>query len=331
MLVAVTGATGHIGANLVRSLSTRGIRPRVLVHQRSRAALEGLAVDEFAGDVADPQSLLKLFDGVDLVYHLAAKISLDDREKAVVRATNVGGVRNVVAACLQQRVRRLVHFSSIHALSTLPKAQRVEETRPLVTDEHVPPYDRSKADGEREIKEGLDRGLDVVTVNPTGVTGPNDFGPSHMGELVLDLFHGRLPGIVDGGFNWVDVRDVAEAAIAAGERGRTGERYLLSGFRATIAEVCAILESQGGAKTPRMVAPIWLARGAAPFAVGWARLRGRRPLFNGASLHALRNHHDVSHEKAQRELGFNPRGVRESIVDAIASFRARGLITTSSG
>ncbi|HWE27600.1 MAG TPA: SDR family oxidoreductase [Polyangia bacterium] len=326
MLVAVTGATGHIGANLVRSLVARGLRPRVLVHQRSRAALEGLAVDEFAGDVADPQSLLRLFDGAEIVYHLAAKISLDDREKALMRATNVGGVRNVVAACLQQRVRRLVHFSSIHALSTLPKAQRVDETRPLVTNESVPPYDRSKADGEREIKEGLERGLDVVTVNPTGVTGPNDFGPSHMGELVLDLFRGKLPGIVDGGFNWVDVRDVAEAAISAGEKGRKGERYLLSGFRATIVEVCAILESIGGAKTPKIVSPMWLARGAAPFAVGWARLVKRRPLFTPTSLVALRNHQQISGERARVELGHTVRPLEDTVRDAFAWFGATGML-----
>ena len=147
-----------------------------------------------------------------------------------------------------------------------------------------------------------------------------------MGELVLDLYRGKLPGLVDGGFNWVDVRDVAEAAISASEKGRKGERYLLSGFRATFAEVCAILESIGGAKTPKLVAPVWLARGAAPFAVAWARIVGRRPLFNSASLHAVRNHHDVSHEKAERELDFHPRSVRESITDAIKSFKARGLI-----
>jgi dihydroflavonol-4-reductase len=322
--VAVTGASGHIGANLVRSLVARGVRPRVLVHQR-RAALDGLAVDETEGDVRDPAALRRAFAGVDVVYHLAGMISLDDRDAETMRAINIEGVRNVVAACLAERVRRLVHFSSIHALSTLPRGQTVDEQRPLVSDEPVPPYDRTKAAGEREVLAGVARGLDAVIVNPTGVIGPNDYGPSHMGELLLDLYYGRMPALVAGGFNWVDVRDVADAAIQAAERGRKGERYLLAGARASLAEIAALVAAEGR-RAPRFVCPMWLARVAAPFAVAWARLARRRPLFNAASLHALRNHHVVSHDKAARELSFQPRPVPVSIRDALASFRARGLI-----
>ena len=283
MTVVVTGATGHIGANLLRSLCARGLRPRVLIH-RHRRGLDGLAVDEVAGDVCDAAALVRAFAGADVVYHLAGLISLDDRDAARLRAVNVGGVRNVVAACLQSRVRRLVHFSSIHALSTLPRDAPVDEQRPLVTNEPVPPYDRSKADGEREIRAGLERGLDAVVVNPTGVIGPNDYAPSHMGELLLDLYQGRLPALVRGGFNWVDARDVADAAIAAAERGRSGERYLLAGEWATIGEIAAVVAAHDGRRPPRFVAPMWLARVGAPFAVAYARLARARPLFNGASL-----------------------------------------------
>jgi dihydroflavonol-4-reductase len=324
MTVVVTGAAGHIGANLVRSLLAKGIRPRVLVHKR-KEALEGLDVEVVAGEMGDRDSLDRAFAGAEIVYHLAGFISLDDRETARMRATNVDGVRNLVEACLKAKVRRLVHFSSIHALSTLPKEQTVDEERSLVTNEGVPPYDRSKADGEREIHAGVARGLDAVVVNPTGVIGPTDFGPSHMGELLLDMWHGRLPALVDGGFNWVDVRDVSAGAIAAAERGVRGQRYLLAGHRAMITEVAAIVRAEGG-RPPRFVSPMWLARVGAPFAVGYARLLNKRPLFNAASLHALRNHIDVSFAKAARELGLTPRTPRESIVDALASFRARGLL-----
>ena len=324
MTVVVTGAAGHIGGNLVRALIARGLRPRVLVHKR-RAALEGLAVDEFPGEMTDRASLERAFAGAEIVYHLAGHISLDDRDTARMRATNVDGVKSLVEACLSTKIRRLVHFSSIHALSTLPHEQRVDEERPLVTNEPVPPYDRSKADGEREVQAGVKRGLDAVIVNPTGVIGPTDFGPSHMGELVLDMYHGRLPSLVNGGFNWVDVRDVAAGAIAAAEKGRTGQRYLLAGTRATISEVAAMVRAAGG-RPPRFVSPMWLARVGAPFAVGYARLLKKRPLFNAASLHALRNHIEVSHDKATRELGFTPRAPKDSIADAVASFRERGLL-----
>ena len=138
-----------------------------------------------------------------------------------------------------------------------------------------------------------------------------------------------MPGLVDGGFNWVDVRDVVEGALAAADRGSRGERYLLAGGHATVRELARQVANLGGRPAPKLVSPMWLARMAAPFAVGYARLARRRPLFNAASLHALRNHHEVRNDKARRELGFTARPWRDTVMDAIQDFGARSLLKSS--
>jgi dihydroflavonol-4-reductase len=186
MKIAVTGATGHVGANLVRTLLDGGHTVRALIHDRNRNGLEGLAVEFVDGDLLDPASLVRAFDGAELVYHLAARISIVPGDDDVVHAVNADGTKHVVDACLTTGVRRLVHFSSIHALSPHPHDVAIDETRAL-TSGAVPPYDRSKAAGERFVLDGLERGLDAIIINPTAILGPYDFGPSAMGRVLLDL------------------------------------------------------------------------------------------------------------------------------------------------
>lgn len=325
MHVVITGGSGHIGGNLVRALLQQGIRPRVLVHD-DRRALDGLDVEVIAGNVLDAAALDAAFAGAELVYHLAARISLVDREQAVTQAVNVQGTANVVEACLANRVKRLVHFSSIHALSTRPFDAPVEETRALSDEEPVPHYDRSKAAGERVVSAGVARGLDAVIVNPTAVVGPHDYRPSHLGQVFLDLYHRKLPGLVEGGFDFVDVRDVVAGAMAAAGQGRTGERYLLSGHRSMMKELAALVAEVTGKPAPKMVAPMWVARASAPFATAFARLAGKPERFTAASLHALRNHKDVRHDKASRELGYTPRPLRATIEDTFAWFGDSGRL-----
>jgi dihydroflavonol-4-reductase len=323
MKIAVTGATGHIGANLVRTLVARGDEVRALVHDDERGLPDG--VEEVRADVRDAEALHRAFEGVDLVFHLAARISIAPGDSDVVEAVNVGGTRNVVDACLGKKVKRLVHFSSIHALSPEPHDQVVDETRPLAVESWLP-YDRSKAGAEREIGKAVERGLDAVTVNPTAVLGPFDYRPSAMGTVLLDLYHRRLPGLIDGGFDWVDVRDVVSGAIAASEKGRSGERYLLSGARRSLRELGTVVEQVTGKKAPGFVSPMWLARASAPFATGWARLTGKRARLTAESLHALRNHQQVSHEKASRELGYQPRSLEETVTATFDWFKEAHVV-----
>jgi len=325
MIVAITGASGHVGANLVRRLLADGHTCRVLV-RRDERALAGLNIERFAGDVLDPSSLAAAFSGAERVFHLAALISVVGDPDGAVARTNVVGPRNVVAACRQAGVRRLVHFSSIHAYSQSPLDQILDETRPHVDAARAYAYDGSKAAGEREVLAGVAQGLDAVIVNPTAVLGPQDFKPSRMGQILLDLYHRRLPALVHGGFDWVDARDVADGAWRAAERGRTGEKYLLGGHWASVRELATLAQDVTGVPAPRFDTPMPLARLAAPFAFAFSRWTGRTALFTPESLGALRANRRISHDKATRELGYAPRPLAETVRDAYAWFRAAGLL-----
>lgn len=321
--VAVTGASGHLGGAVVRALLASGVDVRVLVHS-DRRALEGLPVEIHEGDIQDPDAVARLVAGRELVIHLAAVISLEARDEPLLRAINVEAVRVVTDACLAAGVR-LVHTSSIHAFSAVPVDQPVDESRGPA-EANAPAYDRSKAAGEVIVRDAVARGLDAVIVNPTAVIGPYDFRPSRMGEVMLDLYHRRLAGLVAGGFDWVDVRDIATSVVAAAERGRRGERYLLPGHWHSLVELATKIEALTGKRRPRFVSPMWLARGVAPFAVGWARLRHTRPLFTPASLVALRNHKLISGERARQELGHDPRPLDATLEDTFAWFAEHGML-----
>jgi dihydroflavonol-4-reductase len=324
MLTVVTGASGHIGGNLVRALLEQGRRLRVTVRQDTRA-IDGLQVVRVPADVLDPASLRRAFEGAEVVFHLAAVISITGDPAGTMQQTNIDGVRNVVEACLACGVRRLIHFSSIHALSHRPEAEPIDETRSFA-DGDAMAYDRTKAGGEQEVHRAVERGLDAVIVNPTAVIGPYDYKPSPVGQVLLDLYQRNFPALVAGGFDWVDVRDVVAGALAAEERGRTGERYLLSGKWASVADLARVVQEVTGVPAPRFVSPMWLARIGAPFVVAFNRVLGRRPLYTSSSLRALRCHRDVTSEKAKSELCYSSRPLRETVEDTIDWFESAGML-----
>jgi len=326
MTVVITGATGHIGANLVRALIDRGRPTRCLVHV-STGALEGLDTELVRGDIGDIESLCHAFRGADVVYHLAASISLAMDDWPRLEAVNVQGTRNVLDACRRTGVRRLVHFSSVHALEQEPFSTPVDENRPLVDSERCPPYDRSKAAAEREVRRAIGQGLDAVIINPTGVIGPQDYQPSYLGEALLSMAQNRLPALVTGGFDWVDVRDVVDGALRAEAVAPAGATYLLSGHWVSMCAMAAMVAEITGGRNSRFVCPLWLARLGAPLVQGVSRLSGKRPLYTSVSLKALRSNRHVSHEKAARELGYQPRPFRETLVDTLRWFEADGRLS----
>lgn len=325
MQVAVTGAAGHVGANLVRALLARGDQVRVLVHTDTRG-IAGLPVEHSHGSVTDLAAVLRLVHGVQRVYHLAAKVSIEPRERAELHRVNVGGTQCVVDACRTAGVARLVYVSSIHAFASHPRHEPITEDRALATGRGLPGYDASKVAAERVVQAAVASGLDAVVLNPTAILGPHDCRPSHLGEVLLDLYHQRLPGLVAGGFDWVDVRDVAAGILAAADQAPAGSRYLLGGQRATVAELAHLVAQVTGRRAPWLVAPMWLARAVAPGAEWAARLAGRRPLFTPESLYALRNHLDISSARARQELGYAPRALETTVRDTFDWFREAGML-----
>jgi dihydroflavonol-4-reductase len=323
MTVVVTGATGHIGNTLVRELVRRGERVRAVTYGDMEHVLDGLPVERVRADTRDGAAVHAALSGARRVFHLAAVISIDAQGDRHVRAVNVEGTRNVVAACLAHGVERLVHTSSVHALDAARARLPIDETCPLVVSPDALPYDLSKADGERAVLEGVTRGLNAVIVNPSAVIGPHDYVPSLTAQGILSMM--RSPVAVRGSYDWVDVRDVASGMLAAAEKGRTGERYLLSGQSMSIRGIAELLVEEGG-RRPLLTLPTWLLRPLVPFANALSRLRKRPPLFTAHSLTILDSPSTFTHEKASRELGFSPRPLRESLHDALQFFRAQGKI-----
>jgi len=324
VIAAVTGGTGHIGANLVRALLARGLRVRSMIHS-GEEALDGLDVERVPGDVLEPDTLRALFDGADVAFHLAALISVDGDQGGRVPAINVEGAHNAARAAREAGVRRYVHFSSIHAYDHDPADAPLDEARQRVGERH-PAYDRSKAAGEERVRAEIARGLDAVIVNPTGVIGPHDYNPSRMGEMLMLMANRRLPGLVGGGFDWVDARDVCEGAISAAERGGRGENYILSGRWRSIVEIGALTHTITGVKPPWLVSPLWLAYASSPLVAAWCRLTGTPLLFTPESLSALKGSRMVCHDKASRELGYAPRPFEDTLRDTFAWFEEAGRL-----
>lgn len=326
MTVVVTGATGHVGANLVRALLAKGRPTRCLVHV-NRQAIEGLDTEIIQGDVCDQECLCHAFNGAEVVYHLAANISLLMDDWPLLESVNIIGTRNVVEACLRCGVRRLVHFSSVHALVQEPMGTPVDESRPLVESGQCSPYDRSKAAAEKEVQRGVELGLDAVIINPTAIVGPHDYRLSYFGEALLALARRQLPALVAGGFDWVDVRDVVDGAMRAEEQAPTGARYLLSGHWVSLYDLATMVGEITGVSAPRFVCPLWLARLGAPIITAIGRLNGKHPLYTSVSLRALQSNRNISHTRATRELGYQPRPFRETLIDTLRWFEETGKLT----
>ena len=323
MTVVVTGASGHVGMNLLRALVAEKRPVRALVHVNHKT-VEGLGVEIVQGNISDVDSLCRAFEGAETVYHLAGKITLLKNEWPLVGKINVLGTRNVVDACLRCSVKRLVHFSSIHAMQQEPLDAPVDESRPLIEGRGYPPYDRSKAAGEKEVRKGIEKGLDAVIINPTGIFGPYDYQPSHFGSALLSMANGKMIALIDGGFDWVDARDVVQGAMLAEKMAPNGSNYLLSGHWVSMPEIANIIKEITDASITGFVCPMPVARFGAPFATVYNRLLGKRALYTSISIRALHSNHNISHEKATRELGYQPRPFRETMVDTLQWFAQNG-------
>jgi len=325
MKIAVTGANGHVGMNLCQSLLERNHQVRALIHQNT-LAIKNIPVEIVRGDVLDGSSVHTFLKDVDVVFHLAARISITGDPDGMVNRINTEGTRNVLGAALESGVKRLIHFSSIHAFQQRPFDRTLDETRPLV--DHVGfAYDRSKAEGERAVNEAVKKGLDAVILSPTAIIGPADFQPSLTGKAVVDLYRHKIPALVPGGYDWVDVRDVVTGAIRAMENGRKGEKYLLSGHWHSLKELSALIQEHSHRKIVDTVLPVWLARVGLPFISLYSKWSRTKPLYTRESLTIIQEGSRlISNAKARKELGFDPRPLTDTIRDLMAWFMEHGKI-----
>ena len=322
----VTGATGHIGNVLVRHLLAKGKPVRaMLMPGEDPAPLEGLAVERVEADVLDFQSLLKSFQDVDVAYHLAGIITILPGRDPQVQAVNVTGTRNVIEAARLSGVRRLVYTSSIHALSRIPHGTTIDENIPFDPEHAISAYDHSKAQASLEVLKAVAEGMDAVIVCPTGVIGPHDYRGSELGQLILDCVNHKPMFYVDGAYDFVDVRDVAQGLHLVSEKGRTGESYILSGERLSVLGMLKTVQEVIGSRLVTLKIPMQLARFSAHFTPLYYRLSRTKPRFTSYSLETITSNSVISHAKAHQELGYTPRPLSETLADTVRWFLQRRM------
>ncbi|MGL4388775.1 MAG: NAD-dependent epimerase/dehydratase family protein, partial [Brevinema sp.] len=236
-MVFVTGATGHIGNVLVRELLKKGEAVRVLIRPGStEIPLEGLNVEKVYGDIRNKEELTKAFEGASVVYHLAAIISIFPGINPELAEVNIQGAINVAEVCCELNIPKLVYTSSVHAIADHPHGKAITEEVEISTTKAIGKYGRTKATATLAILDMVkNKGLNAVLVQPAGVIGPFDYLPSQLGIVYNLLINGLFIGM-KGIYNYVDVRDVVNGIILASEKGRIGERYILSGHLLSIAD-----------------------------------------------------------------------------------------------
>ncbi|MEG2119640.1 MAG: NAD-dependent epimerase/dehydratase family protein, partial [Pseudoflavonifractor sp.] len=321
----VTGGCGHLGNTIVKQLLALGQHVRALcLPDESLAPLADCpAAEIYRGDVRDPASLLPIFShGADqslVVLHTAALISIEAKVSPALWAVNVGGVHNIVAACLQNPGTRLVHVSSVHALPEQPGRGVIRESDQF----HAPwvkgAYAKTKAEAAQYVLDAVRcRGLDATLVLPAGILGPGDYGANNLNRTIRDCVSGRLHTLVVGGYDLIDVRDVAAACIAAADKGATGESYILSARHYDWREVAGILErNDPEVKVRHFLSPTAL-QPLAPFLELHAKVRKTQPLFTGYSLYCMRSNDNFSSAKARRDLGLTTRPIEDTLRETAA-------------
>lgn len=337
--VLVTGASGHLGANLVRRLLCDGLDVRVLLRKGSdNSAVDGLDVERIYGDLRDPGSLVPAVRGCRHVFHAAAKVSTVEATPALEREIyehNVLGTKHLLRAAQEAGVDRVVVTGSFSAVGyDLDDPEKAgNEDMPFWPFEEVLPYARTKVLVEHEALKACVEGLDVVIATSCAILGPHDYKPSRMGQTLMDYAHGRLPAYIPGGFDFVAARDIVEGHVLAMKRGRKGQKYIVSTQFAEVDELMEIFEEVTGRARPRVRLP-------APVMAGVAEVSSfvlnrffpsvpQRFTPGAVRILSKRRHADTS--KAQRELGYRPTSIRAAVHEAYADFARRGLVPARRG
>ena len=316
----VTGATGHVGNVLVRKLLERGEKVRaLLLPGECRESISGLNVEAFEGDVLNLDSVFQSMRGVRGIFHLAGIISIMPGSNSFVHKVNVDGTKNILRAAMESGIRKLIYTSSIHAIRRVESGV-IDETVPYDMNNSYGAYDRSKAEATLDVLNAARSGLEAVVACPTGVIGPFDFRRSMMGAVIHDAAVAKPALYVDGAYDFVDVRDVADGLISAAENGKRGESYILSGQKISVRYLLETVREITGKNFFQMKIPFDLAKFATIFTPMYNQLAKATPRFTPYSLEVLQSNSNISHEKATQELGYSPRSLYESIKDTVKWF-----------
>ena len=328
MKAFVTGATGFLGSHVARVLAEQGAELRLLVRSTSNLKnLEGLKAETVTGDLRDAASLEKAMSGCDTVFHVAADYRLFVRDPNEMYRSNVEGTRAILEAARKNGVRRVVYTSSVATMGFTKNGTPANEDSPVALADMIGHYKRSKFMAEQLALEAGQSGMQVVTVNPTTPVGEQDVKPTPTGRIVLDFMKRKFPAYVETGLNLVDVRVCAAGHVAALEKGRTGERYILGGENLTLKQILDKLGKLTGLPSPRVKLPYFFA-----FATGvvdemiTGRLLKGDPRATVDTVRMGKKMMFASSAKAERELGWKMVPVDGALGRAVDWFRANGYV-----
>lgn len=329
-LFIVTGAGGHLGSTIVGMLEEMGKEVRGLILPGEKPPL-GSTSKYVYGDVRNLKSLEPLFaetEGREVVlFHTAGIISIGGELSPAMYEVNVHGTKNIARLCLSHKVSKMVYVSSVHAIPEGDHLDILHEVEHFSADTVVGSYAKTKAEATQAVLKAVAEGLNAVVVHPSGILGPCESPGNYLVQMISDYMCGRLPACVRGGYDFVDVRDVAGGCMAAAEKGRVGECYILSGRRYEVSEVLSMVRASMGKGRRLMVLPLWAAAAAAPLLKWSAELRGVRPLYTKYSLYTLKSNSRFSHDKATSQLGYCPRDLRQTICDTVESLGRNAVKT----
>ena len=318
----MTGANGHLGNTIARKLVADNQEVRALVLPNDPVkSLDEVNCDIFYGDVTDKNSLEDIFNvkqsDETIVIHCAGIVSIASKYQKSVYNVNVLGTKNIVDMSLAKKVSKFVYVSSVHAIPEQPKGKIIAEISDFNPENVVGLYAKTKAEATNYVLSKTKEGLNACVVHPSGIIGPNDYGHGHLTQMIMDYLDGRLTACVKGGYDFVDVRDVADGVLRAVEHGKSGECYILSNQYFTVSDILNRLSTISGKRPIKTVLPLWFAKLTAPIAEQYYKFLKQPPLYTSYSLFTLSSNANFSHEKATKELGYINRDIDDTLSDTV--------------
>lgn len=332
-LYLVTGAAGFLGSNVCSQLLERGDKVRAFVLEGDKSAQYiPKEVEIVYGDLCDKSSLEKFFaveDGTETIcIHVASMVTVNPNYKKVVLDVNVGGTENIVDLCLEHKeCKKLVYVSSTGAIPERPHKEKIKEVKEFNLDKVVGWYSKSKAMATNNIYTAIEkRGLQACVVFPTGIFGPNDNAISETTSTIIKIIKGEMPVGINGSFNLVDVRDLAAGCIAAADKGRVGEGYILGNEVITLKKLSDLLNQELGCRPIKFFLPIKMAEKIAKKMEKKAAKTGEMPMMTTFSVYNLKRNNQFDYSKAEMELGYKTRPIEETLRDEAKWLKDNGKI-----
>ncbi len=316
--VCLTGATGHVGYAILKELQEHPDKETRILIRRDSDIFDGLACEKVKGDITDYDSLVTAFTGCEIVYHVAGCVEIKPGNEDFVYKVNVTGTENVIRACKETGVKKLVYMGSVDTYVPLPDNEVMREVYTYDPDTLEGAYAKTKAEATAKVLAANGEGLETVVCQPSACMGPYDFKVSSVGSMIRMFSKGAFPiTMTFGGYNFVDVRDVAFGTVAAGDKAKGGSVYILCNKSVTVDEFIRMLASVSGNQPPKVKIGKRTVDFAAPLMETYYKLAKKPAIFTRYAVRKLCSNCNFSYEKAEKELGYHPRPLETSLKDTL--------------